>query len=122
MSRVLLRKAGTLASGAYEEPHFAQHPLLGSLGHEAQLASNASGPEPYYNTALAVDRSAIPCDYIVAEYADGEQRLPRLQAANDADEAAAIASRIARESRRSVVKVFSLARDGRSRLLLTLRI
>jgi hypothetical protein len=63
----------------------------------------------------------VPCEYVVAEYLNGEDQLPRLRAAVDAVQAIAIASCLAASTYRPVVKVFALRECG-SQLLFMLRL
>jgi hypothetical protein len=69
-----------------------------------------------------VSGAEIPCRYIIAEYVNGEDQPPRLRPAIDAVQATVIASQLACEAHRPLVKVFVFTEQGRSRLVLTLRL
>jgi hypothetical protein len=123
MRCILLREARRLASGADPPADLSQHPALFHGPHAAELTAKGLAATPYYSTVQSTVNvsAAIPCEYIVAEYLNGEDQLPRLCPAIDVAQATVIASHLASDKHRPVVKVFALTEGGASRLLLTVR-
>jgi len=70
---------------------------------------------------MSVETTEIPCRFIVAEYVNGENQLPILRPAIDAEQAAIIASHRAKDKLRPIVKVFTFDEMGVCQPMMTVR-